>query len=471
MKTNGEQIVTTKKLGIATYLGYAAGDAGCNLAFSMFGMFLLLYYTDVAGISAAAAGTMFLAVRAWDAFADVFAGRMVDMTSTRWGKFRPFLLFGSLPLLLLSMATFSVPGWLSDGWRLVYAFATYALVGLAYSLVNIPYGSMAPALTQVPEERARLAAFRSMGSAATVLMLAWVVAPQIKRYVGNPAGFQQSLTYTTGIFVIAGFLLFLFTFLTCKEQVQRDVATVSLKQSMETFKTNVPLMMLCVTALMAITGLTAFQTVGAYYARDVLLNANLFIWITLVNTGVIFLVAPLMPTVVRTIGKRNGYLIGGTLGIIGGLSIAFAPALVIALIGAAIMGVGVAMLNTLMWALEADTVEYGEWKTGVRTEGTTYALFSFTRKMGQALGGAAAAFTIGLGGYISANAGHQTESAQWAIRVACGLVPAGLFLLAIVIMFFYPLTEKKFREMVGEVAARRAEKRAEMHDEGPWWES
>ena len=261
MKTSGEQNVTTKKLGPATYLGYAAGDAGCNLAFAMFSMFLLLYYTDVAGISAAAAGTLFLAVRAWDAFADVFAGRMVDMTSTRWGKFRPFLLFGSLPLLLLSMAVFSVPrGW-SDGWRLAYAFVTYALVGLAYSLVNIPYGSMAPALTQVPEERARLAAFRSMGSAATVLMLAWVVAPQIRRYVGDPAGFQQSLTFTTGIFAIVGFLLFVFTFLTCKENVKRDVAKVTLKQSVETFKTNMPLIMLCGTALMAITGLTAFQTV------------------------------------------------------------------------------------------------------------------------------------------------------------------------------------------------------------------
>ena len=123
------------------------------------------------------------------------------------------------------------------------------------------------------------------------------------------------------------------------------------------------------------------------------------------------------------------------------------------------MGVGIATLNTLMWALEADTVEYGEWKTGVRTEGTTYALFSFTRKLGQAFGGAAAAFTLGLGGYISADAGHQTASAQWAIRVACGLVPAALFLLAISVMFFYPLTEKKFREMVGEVAARRAERK------------
>jgi glucuronide carrier protein len=96
MKTNGEQIVVTKKLGPLTYLGYAAGDAGNNLAFAMFGMFLLLYYTDVAGITAAAAGTLFLAVRAWDAFADIFAERIVDRISTRWGKFRPFLLFGSV---------------------------------------------------------------------------------------------------------------------------------------------------------------------------------------------------------------------------------------------------------------------------------------------------------------------------------------------------------------------------------------
>jgi glucuronide carrier protein len=470
MKTTGEQTVTGKKLGISTYLGYAAGDAGCNLAFAMFSMFLLLYYTDVAGIPAAAAGTLFLVVRAWDAFADVFAGRMVDMTSTRWGKFRPFILFGSLPLLLLSMATFSVPREWSDGWRLAYAYVTYALVGLAYSMVNIPYGSMAPAMTQVPEERARLAAFRSMGSAATILMLAWVVAPQIRRYLGDPAGFQQSLTFTTGVFAVVGTLLFFFTFLTCKENVRRDVQSVSLKQSLDTFKTNVPLMMLCGTALMAITGLTAFQTVGAYYARDVLMNANLFIWITLVNTGVIFLVAPLMPTVVHTIGKRSGYLVGGILGIAGGLGLTFAPSLAVALISAACMGIGVAMLNTLMWALEADTVEYGEWKTGVRTEGTTYALFSFTRKLGQALGGAAAAFTLGVGGYVAANAGKQTEEAQWAIRVACGSVPATLFFIAIVIMFFYPLTEKKFKEMVGEMAARRAEREAKAIVT-PWWES
>ena len=149
--------------GSARYLGYAAGDAGNNLAFSMTSMFLLLYYTDVVGISAAAAGTLFLVVRVWDAFADIWAGRQVDKTMTRWGKFRPFFLFGSLPLLLLSVATFTVPGGLGGTGKLIYAYVTYALLGLAYSLVNIPYGSLASAMTQEPVERARLASFRLDG--------------------------------------------------------------------------------------------------------------------------------------------------------------------------------------------------------------------------------------------------------------------------------------------------------------------
>src|SRR3954467_9253321 len=133
------------KLRPLQVIGYSAGDAANNLAFSITSLFLLVYYTDVAGISAAAVGTMFLVVRLWDAFADVFAGRVVDRTQTRWGKFRPFLLFGSLPLLVLSVAVFSVPGGLSHNGALVYAYVSYALFGLAYSLVNIPYGSMATA--------------------------------------------------------------------------------------------------------------------------------------------------------------------------------------------------------------------------------------------------------------------------------------------------------------------------------------
>src|SRR3954465_2880397 len=155
----------TRRLGLAQYAGYASGDAANNLAFSMTSLFLLLYYTDVAGISAAAVGTMFLVVRFWDAMAALFAGRLVDKAQTRRGKFPPFILFGALPLLLMSVAVFSIPGPLhGTSAGLVWAYITYAALGLLYSLVNIPYGSLAAAMTQMPAERAKLATWRVYGS-------------------------------------------------------------------------------------------------------------------------------------------------------------------------------------------------------------------------------------------------------------------------------------------------------------------
>jgi glucuronide carrier protein len=459
----GPSPAAAKRLGPTQYLGYASGDAANNLAFSMSSLFLLLYYTDVAGISAAAVGTMFLVVRFWDAVADLFAGRLVDKAQTRWGKFRPFILFGALPLLLMSVAVFSIPGPLhGTSAGLVWAYITYAALGLLYSLVNIPYGSLAAAMTQMPAERAKLATWRVYGSNLTILMLAFVVAPQIK----GSGNLQHSLTITTLVFVVVGAVLYLFTFLTAKEQVQRDVPQVSLRQSFATLKTNRPLIMLCVSSLMFLTGMIAASTVGAFYARDVLGNANLFIYMTLVQTAGTFVIAAFVPWIVRSLGKKPGYLILGLVAIAAGAGITLAPAAIpaIALIFFFLLGIGVGGVNTLMWALEADTVEYGEWKTGVRTEGTTYALFSFTRKMGQALGGSAAAYTIGLGGYLAGKGVVQTDSAKTAIKVAAGVLPAAFILLALVLMFFYPLTERVFRDVVADVAARRAQRVAEADD-------
>jgi glucuronide carrier protein len=443
-----------KPLRPSNYIGYAAGDAANNLAFSMSSMFLLIYYTDVVGLSAAAAGTLFLLVRFWDAVADVFAGRMVDKTSTRWGKFRPFILFGSLPLLLLSVATFSVPD-VSEGARYAYAFVSYALLGLAYSLVNIPYGSMATAMTQAPGERAKLATFRVYGSNLTILMLALVVAPQIR----NSDDLQHSLTITTLIFVAVGFLLYLFTFVTAVEQVPRDVPKVSVRQTFDTVKQNRPLGMLCLSSLMFLVGMFTLQTIGIYYARDVLGNANYYIIQTITQTAGTFLVAAYVPHIVRTVGKKRGYIVLAAIGVAGGVGLALAPASapVVAFACFFVIGIGMGGVNTLMWALEADTVEYGEWKTGIRTEGITYALFSFTRKQGQAIGGAAAAYTIGIGGYI-ADSASQPDSAVTAIRLAAGAVPAVVMGIAVAIMWAYPLTESRFREIVREVAQRRVKR-------------
>jgi glucuronide carrier protein len=446
-----------RRLGPLQFLGYAAGDAANNLAFSMTSFFLLIYYTDVVGISAAAAGTLFLVIRVWDGFADVFAGRTVDRTMTRWGKFRPFFIFAGPPALLLSVATFTVPGLVDgSGAKLALAYLTYGLLGLAYSLVNIPYGSLAAAMTQRPGERAKLASFRMIGTAATTIMLAFVVAPQIQQYRGDPDGFQRSLLITTVIFAVVGAALYLFLFATARESVRRDVEHVSARQSFTTLKGNRPLIMLCLASLAFLTALFSLQTVQVYYARDVLGNANLLTALTVLSVGAIFVVAPLVPRLVRSIGKKRAFLSFGFVGLLAGIGISMSPPSTpwVSMTFFGIMGVSTAGVNTLMWALEADTVEYGEWKTGVRTEGITYALFSFTRKLGQAIGGAVAAYAIAAGGYIG-GAAVQDQGALDAIRYASGFIPVAFILVGLLVFVRYPLTEQTFATMVAETQARR----------------
>lgn len=444
------------KLRAIQLFGYAAGDMGNNLVFSMGSMFLLLYYTDVAGIPAAAAGTIFLVVRIWDGIADLVAGRLVDKTSSRWGKFRPWLLWGSVPLLLLNVAAFAVPEWGLAG-KVVYAGVTYAAAGTAYSLVNIPYGSLAAAMTQDPVERSKLASARSMGSAFTILLLSLVVSPQVK----NSGDLQQDLLVTTASLVVVGGAMYLFAFRTSREVVPREARRIGLRESLVTLRRNRPLVLLCASSLVFLIAMFSLQTIGIYYARDVLGDATYYVAITAAQMGCMFLLAPAVPRIVRRFGKKSGYVGAGIVMIAGSFGAMFAPASLpwLALGSFVVIGAGLGLMNTLTWSLEADTVEYGEWTTGVRMEGATYAVFSFVRKLGQALGGGAAAYTIGLSGYVG-GAAQQSESAEWGIRAAAGIVPAGCVLVAIAIMLAYPLTERRFREITEQVRLRRGEQDA-----------
>ena len=426
-------------------------------------MFLLLYYTDVAGIAAGAAGTLLFVVRVWQAVTDIFTGRMVDKTSTRWGRFRPYLLYGGPPLMLLSVALFSVPGGLSPGGGLVYAYLSYALFGLAYSLVNIPFGSLASAMTQLPQERARLASARTLGAAAAIILLSVVVSPQITR----SENLQRSLTVTTLVLAVVGIALYLLAFKTSRETVERDAAPVSLKQSLGSIRHNRPLVLLCLSALFMLTGMFILQTLQVYYARDVLGNADYQIVLTVLSTGAMFLVSPAIPRIVDTFGKKRAYVAAGIVTAVGAVGIALSPPSVQALtfVFFAVYGIGIAAVQNLIFALQADTVDYGEWETGVRTEGSNYAALSFSRKVGQGIGGALAAFGIGVGGYIAA-APTQSPGAIDAIRYVTGFGPALFVGIGAAIMLAYPLTEDRFREVVRQIAFRRAE-RAGRRDRPP----
>lgn len=457
-----------RPLTIKNYLAYAAGDFANNLSFTMAGMFLILYYTNVVGVEGAVIGTMFLVVRFVDAVTDVTVGRLVDAKKPgKMGKFKPFILIFSLPLLLSSMTIYSAKIFFPDiggGAAIAYMYITYLLMGsFFYTLVNIPYGSMAPALTQVPAERGKLAAFRGYGAAIAVLALAFIISPQISGNANDPEALQQSLFWTTGAFVILGMALYLFLVYGTEERVARPAGTVSMKDSLHALTTNKPLIWLSLSAVLFLTGMTALSTLGSYIAIYVQGDAMYIAFNTLAQTLAIFIVGPLVPTIVRTIGKRTGYVLMGSIGIVGALVLMFAPLATYAWLGPVaffFIGIGVNGINTLMWALEADCVEYGEWKTGNRTEGTTYAVFSFTRKMGQAVGGFVGGLALTWAGFSAASASSgdaQAEGVASNIQLYAGGIVAGFFLVAIIVIMFYPLTEERFQEITSEIALRRGD--------------
>jgi glucuronide carrier protein len=441
------------KLRLSQFLGYAAGDVANNLTFSMVSAFLLIYYTDVAGISAATAGTLFLIVRVWGGVTDLIAGRRADATSTRWGKFRPYVLFGSIPLMGLLVALFSIPSGLSDDAKVIWAFVSYALFSLVYSFVNIPYGSLSAAMTQEPGERAKLSTARMISASLTILAIAIIVSPQI----AGGGDLQHSLTITTLVFAVTGVAMYVWCFATSRETVQRDVTDVSLRDTIAMMRHNRPLVLLCASSLLVLTAMFSLQTVGVYYARDVLGNADLYIVMTIVQTAGMIIAAAVVPKAIAATGKKRTYIVAGAIAAAASIGIALTPgsmpAIGIACFG--ILGFGLGTINTLIFALQADTVDYGEWNSGIRTEGSSYAVLSFTRKTGQGIGGAAAAYMIGLGGYVS-GAATQSAGAETAVRIAAGGLPAVLFLASVAVMFVYPLTEKVFRTLIAEMAEQRA---------------
>lgn len=237
---------------------------------------------------------------------------------------------------------------------------------------------------------------------------------------------------------------------------------MSLRDSLRTLTTNKPLLLLSLGAVLFLTGITAFSTLGSYIAIYVQQDAAYIAWNTLAQTLALFVVGPLIPTVVRTIGKRVGYIVFGLFSLLGAAVLAFAPLGAqpwLGLVAFFLIGIGLNGVNTLMWALEADTVEYGEWKTGNRTEGTTYAVFSFTRKMGQALGGFVGGFALTFAGFSAALASSgdsQEPGVSENIQLYAGGLIGAFTLLSLAVMFFYPLTEEKFREISAEITARRA---------------
>ncbi|MFW6186906.1 MAG: glycoside-pentoside-hexuronide (GPH):cation symporter [Actinomycetota bacterium] len=441
-----------KPLPWRAVIGYGFGDAANNVAFTTTSILLLVYYTDVMGVSAAAIGTMLGLVRILDAFFDVLAGRIVDGARvTRWGKFRPFLLFGSIPLLILTFLNFHAPQ-IGESGIVIYAYFAYAALGLAYSLVNIPFGSLAGAMTQRGEDRAKLASARVVGATLIGSGLTAFVVPLMQP---GPE-LQRVFTVVMTILIVLGFLFYLVCFFTTKERVWRSPEKVSFRDSLRAVSTNKPLLLLMASSVFFLSAYLCLNTAMVYYVRNTLGALNLIPIIAVGQLVLTFVLVAVMPKLVLRFGKKMLYMTLGSLVIVGGVIMWLTPTGTawLGFTGLLIALAGVLGNNVVVFALEADTVEYGEWKTGQRSEGSIYAVFSFTRKIGQAIGGAIAAWALTLGGYVSGQA-EQSSEALRGIATAAGLFPAVLAVIAILIMVKYPLTEKVHTGIMEQIKVRR----------------
>lgn len=450
-------MITAAPLKWTSIIGYGLGDVANNFAFSMGLLFLLNYYTDVAGINAAAAGTLLVLVRIYDAVIDLVAGRIIDRTRTsaRWGRFRPYLLWGSLPLLLMNVAVFSVPAAWSASEKLAYAYVTYALLGTAYSFVNIPYGSLASVMTQAPRERSRLSAARTLMATTAVILLAFVLGPALRDVHGG--ALQAKLTRFTLLLAAVGVLFHWTCVNSTREVVERSIEHPPWEDSLATLRANRPLQMLCLIAFCVLIGVSAAGASAMYYARYALGDARHFLTITLVTAIFGLLVAvPAAPLLVGRFGKQKAFQIGMAAAVTAHLSLLLTPtSSLISVCGALALGsVGSMLSLTVMWALESDTVEYGEWRTGVRIEGMNYSFFSLTRKCGQALGGSIPAFLLAGSNYVP-NLTTQAPGVLRVITQGIALVPAIAFASAFMIMRFYPLSDRRFLELIREIKTRR----------------
>ena len=440
-----------KRVNRAAVIGYGAGDAANSMIISTANMFLLVYYTDVAGIGAAAAGTLLMAARIFNAFTDIAAGRIVDrFHSPRWGKFRPVLVFGFIPLVL-GVAVFHVPD-VDPALKLLYAYCTYGLACLAYSLVNVPYGCLVGAMTQDPRDRARLAGARTIGGLSVGATLGFFVAPLL----GRGGDIQGIFTVMTLVFAVLGSGLYVFTAIACREQVAGSIPRITWRQTLEALRVNSPLVVLCLSSVLLVTGNSATVAAQFYYLRDVLGRVDLFPLMAATQVVITLVLAVVMPGPVARWGKKAMFTLGCVLGAAGGLLVFVAPAGApwLALAGMIVGQLSAAAISILTWALIADTVEYGEWKTGVRVQGINYALLAATRKLGMGFGGGLVAFALAWGGY-SSSLHEQAAPAVHAIRAAAGLLPAVLALAAVATMYWYRLTDQKHAELVAGLQESR----------------
>ena len=436
---------------------YGCGDFGCNIIYTAMSAFLLFYYTDYANVSAMAVGTIMMVSRIFDGVSDIIMGVIVDRTRSKYGKARPWILRMCIPFAVSGILLFSVPASWASTPKLVYVFITYNLVStVIYTAINVPYSALNALMTQDPYERSVLSIFRNLLATAGTLTINTFTLPLVEYFGNNAAAWTKT-------FVVFGFVavaVFLCTFFGTKERVRAAENEGEVQTEVVPFVTGIKALFqnkywIMMTGMLALFFLMYSVNGGAtvYYAKDILGDKNLVSTINgifnIVQICGMFFIAML----VKKFGKRNVFALGLVLDIIGMLVLNFSGgSMAIIVVSSVIRGIGNACGGATMWAMVSDTIDYGEWKTGCRTEGLVNSACSFGYKIGNGIGSALLGLILEIGGYVG-TAAVQTESALTSIKVCFVWIPILVYACGLVIMKFYHL-DKEFDGIIADLKAR-----------------
>ncbi|MGA2555900.1 MAG: MFS transporter [Verrucomicrobiota bacterium] len=449
------------RLKPSEYIGYALGDTASNFFFQTFNIFLTYYYTDVWGISATALLWMMPIVRVVGAFDDPLIGLLADRTRTRWGKFRPYLLWGAIPYGICGYLVFAGPDFGPTG-KIIYAYITYGLMLTSYSVINVPYSSLLGVISPSSRTRAVASSFRFVGAFGGALLISLFVRPLVK-YLGGGSdmlGFQG----TMAIFAVVSVILFWITFATTRERVTPPPQQkTNVREELGELFHNKPCLMMLISSLLATTYFALRGGSTLYYFKYVVGDdGQAVLWgldrsTIFLSTGSLSLVlgTACLGRFARKIDKKY---YAGVLSAIAGLSFAlffFLPKdnFGLQLAVNAISQLCAGPVAAVTWALYGDVADYGEWKFGRRSTGLVYAASLFAIKTGVVLAGFLLPLFLDLFGYVKGAV--QSPAALLGITLAFSLVPGLCAVLNAVTLLICPLGQKQVDEIERELAARR----------------
>ncbi len=450
----------TAPLSFVEKVGYGLGDMASNFYMGFFGLFLLYYYTDVFGISPAAAATMLLVTKVVDAISDPAMGLIADRTSSRWGRYRPYLLWMAIPYALLGYLLFLGPE-LSDTGKLVYAYLTYTLVMLAYTAINVPYSALLAVISPVSEERTKATQFRFVFASLGTLCVGAFATPLVHWLGGENEllGFRLTII----LFAVLSVLVFWITFATTRERIAPEPHESSIRDDFSALLQNSSWVILVFTGIVVVVGLIARFASIVFYLKYYIGDDGTKIFSIFDATAVLTscgligqLIGALMTPMLARRFEKHHLVIGMNLlhAVLLAVCYVIPPenfVLITLVHSLGIMTFGV--IITLLFSMYTDCAEYGQWLTGKHTAGLTVSASMFSLKFGSAVGGALPGFMLAGFGFVANEV--QSDLALSGIRLMFNALPAVFFLAGGVLMIFYKIDKATIARVEKELHQRR----------------